>query len=96
MWSGQFLHYHSHHPLNYKINVIKNLLDRGITLAHKSFHKKKYQKNQINFTKKQLPTWIFKFRYKKEIKPSFEKCFHPGGKVGFMPEFMSGSVPCQL
>ena len=39
-----FLHYHSHHPLNYKINVIKNLVHRGITLAHKNFHKENIQK----------------------------------------------------
>ena len=43
MWSEGFLHYHSHHPLNYKINVINNLVDRGITLAHKKFPKENIQ-----------------------------------------------------
>ena len=39
MWPGRFLHLHSHHRLNYKINVINNLFVRGITLAHKNIHK---------------------------------------------------------
>ena len=41
MWAGRFLYDHSRHPLNYEIDVINNLVDRGITLANKSFHKKK-------------------------------------------------------
>ena len=37
--SGRYLNFHSHHPYNYKINVINNLIGRGITLSHKDFHK---------------------------------------------------------
>ena len=37
-WSGRFLNFYSHHPYKYRINVINNLVDRGITLAHKDFH----------------------------------------------------------
>ena len=44
MWSGRFIHYHSHHPLNYNINAINNVVDRGITLAHKNIHKENIQK----------------------------------------------------
>ena len=44
MWSGRFLHYHSHHLLNYKVNVITNLIDRGIALAHKKFHTENIKK----------------------------------------------------
>ena len=38
-WSGRLLNFHSHHPLKYKINIINNLVDRGITLAHKNIKK---------------------------------------------------------
>ena len=55
MWSGRFLHYHSHHSLDYKINVINNLVDRGITLAHKSFYKKTSKKFKSTLLKKNYP-----------------------------------------
>ena len=43
-WSGLLLNFCSHHPLSYKINVINHLVDRGITLAHITFHKENIQK----------------------------------------------------
>lgn len=36
--SGRYLNYHSHHPLNYKVNVINNLVDHAIFLSDDRFH----------------------------------------------------------
>ena len=55
MWSGRFLHYHSHLPLNYKINVINNLVVKGITLAHKSFYNEEIQKIKSILLKNNYP-----------------------------------------
>ena len=41
---GRLLNFFSHHPLNYKTNVINNLVDRGIVLAHITFHKENIQR----------------------------------------------------
>ena len=51
----QFLHYHSHHPLNYKINFINNSVDRGITLAHKSFYKENIQEIKSTLRENNYP-----------------------------------------
>ena len=37
-YSGRLLNFFLHHPLNYKTNVMNNLVDRGIILAHITFH----------------------------------------------------------
>ena len=55
MWSDRFLHYHSHHPLNYKINVINNLVDSGIILAQKNFHKENIQKIKSTLLQNNYP-----------------------------------------
>ena len=39
-WSGHLLNLHSHYPLKYKVNIINNLVDTGITLTQKLLHKK--------------------------------------------------------
>ena len=67
MWSGRFLHYHSHHPLNYKINVINNLVDRGITLAHKNFHKENIQKIKSTLLKNNYPLAFLNSVIKKRL-----------------------------
>ena len=42
--SGRLINFYSHHPLNYKINVIHNLVDKGINLAHKIFRTENIKK----------------------------------------------------
>ena len=74
--SGRLLNFHSHHPLKYKINTINNLVDRGITLAHKSFHTKNIQKIKMTLIKNNYPRKIINSTIKKKIKLSFEKSFH--------------------
>ena len=67
MWSGRFLHYHSHHPLNYKINVINNLIDRGIALVHKKFHTKNTQKIKSTLLKNNYPLAFLNLIIKKRL-----------------------------
>ena len=43
-YSGRIINFFSHHPLTYKINAINNLVDRGITLLHKTFHSENIKK----------------------------------------------------
>ena len=54
-WSGRFLNFHSHHPYKYKINVINNLVDRGITLAHKDFHNENIKNIKSNLITNSYP-----------------------------------------
>ena len=65
-WSGRFLNFHSHHPYKYKINVINNLVDRGITLAHKDFHNENIKKiKSILITNSYPPNLIDSIRRKR-------------------------------
>ena len=66
-WFCRFLHYHSHHPFNYKIYVVNNLVDRGITLAHKSFHKENIQKIKSTLLKNSYPLAFLNFFIKKRL-----------------------------
>ena len=43
-YSGGLLNFFSHHPLNYQTNVINNLVDRGIILAHITFYNENIQR----------------------------------------------------
>ena len=43
-YSVRIINFYSHHPLTYKINAINNLVDRGITLSHKTFHSENLKK----------------------------------------------------
>ena len=43
-YSGRIINFYSHHPHTYKINAINNLVDRGITLSHKTFHSENIEK----------------------------------------------------
>ena len=61
MWSLRFLHYYSHHPLNYKINVINNLIDRGTALSHKKFHTENIQKIKSILLKNNYPLAFLNF-----------------------------------
>ena len=38
--SGRLINYHSNHPLQQKINIVYNLVDRAILLSDKKFHRK--------------------------------------------------------
>ena len=38
-FSGRYINYFSNHPLKYKINIIRNLVDRAILLSDVRFHK---------------------------------------------------------
>ena len=67
IWSGRFLHYHSHHPLNYKINVINNLVDSGITLSDKKFHKENIQKIKSTLLKNNYPLAFLNSVIKKRL-----------------------------
>ena len=67
MWSGRFLHSHSHHPINYKINKIKVLIYRGITLADKSFHKENIQKIKSTLLKNKYPLTFLNSVLKKRL-----------------------------
>lgn len=42
-FSGRYLLYLSHHPLNHKIRTIYSLIDRAILLSHLNFHLKKHR-----------------------------------------------------
>ena len=42
--SGRIINFYSHHPLTYKINAINNLVDKGITLSHKTFRSENIKK----------------------------------------------------
>ena len=53
--TGELLNFHSHHPLNYKINVINNLVDKGITLTHKTFHTENITKIKTILIKNNYP-----------------------------------------
>jgi len=37
-FSGKYLNYHSHHPINHKKDVIFGLIDKIINLSHSQFH----------------------------------------------------------
>jgi len=39
-FSGRYLSFFSHHPLQHKIGIIFNLVDRAILLSHPTFHQK--------------------------------------------------------
>jgi len=39
-FSGRYLSYYSNHPINHKIGIIYNLVERAIKLSHPSFHQK--------------------------------------------------------
>ena len=68
MWSNRFLLlFYSHHSLNYKINVINNLVDRGVTLAHKNFYKEKIQKIKLTLLKNNSPPEDFNSVKKKRL-----------------------------
>ena len=58
---------HSHPPLNYKINVINNLVKKGTTLAHKSFHKENIQKIKSTLFKKNYSHAFLNFVIKKRL-----------------------------
>ncbi|XP_076298582.1 uncharacterized protein LOC143217825 [Lasioglossum baleicum] len=36
-WSGRYVNFHSHHPLQHKIGLVKGLIDRAILLANPEF-----------------------------------------------------------
>ena len=38
--SGRLINYHSNHPLQQKINIVYNLVDRAVLLSDKKFHRK--------------------------------------------------------
>ena len=67
MWSGRFLNYHSHHPLNYKINVINNLIDSGVALAHKKLHTENIKKMKSTLLKNNYPLAFLNFIIKKRL-----------------------------
>ena len=66
--SGQLLNFNSHHPLNYKINVINNLVDKGITLAHKTFHTENINKIKTTLIKNNYPIDFINHVIKKRLK----------------------------
>ena len=67
-FSGRYLNFNSHHPLNNKIAIIYGLVDRAIKLSHKSF-----QKQNILFIKqvlkqKNYPQHLIDLHIKKRLK----------------------------
>ena len=55
-YSGRIINFYSHHPLSYKINAINNLVDRGITLSHKTFHSENIKKIKSILSLNNYPT----------------------------------------
>ena len=76
--SGRLLNFYSHHPLNYKINVINHLVDRRITLAHVTFHKKNIQKIKTIFFNDNYPINFINHVIKNRINHLHKKnaCTH--------------------
>lgn len=54
--SDRILNFHSNHAPKYKINVINNLVDRGILLSSKQFHKDNIEKIKDILSKNCYPT----------------------------------------
>ena len=65
--SDRYLNFHSHHPYNYKINVINNLIDKGITLSRKDFHKENIEKIRSILQKNNYPPNIINPCIKKRL-----------------------------
>ena len=55
-YSGRIINFYSHHPLTYKNNAINNLVDRGITLSHKTFHSENIKKIKSILSINNYPT----------------------------------------
>ena len=66
-FSGRYLNFYSHHPYNYKINVVNNLIDRGITLSQKDFHKENIEKIRSILQKNNYPPSIINLCIKKRL-----------------------------
>ena len=80
--SRRLLNFYSHHPLNYKINVINHLLDRGITLSHITFLKENIQKIKNILLNNNYPTNFINHVIKKRINHLHNKntCTHHPSK----------------
>ena len=64
----------SNHPLKFTSNIFNNLVDRGITLAHKSFHTKNIQKIKMTLIKNNYLRKIIKTRIHEHQKDVYN---HP-------------------
>ena len=80
-YSGRILNFHSHHPLHYKVNLIINLVDRGIILAHKDFHTENIQKIRNILSQNNYLTTMINFAIKHRFNYLSHKASIPGVQV---------------
>ena len=66
-YTGCYINYFSHHPLNQKIGIIYMLVDRAIKLAHKNFHNENLDFVKNILVKNDYPTKIIEKYIKKRI-----------------------------
>ena len=84
-YSGRILNFYSHHPLHYKINVINNLVDRGIILAHKNFHTENLKKIQNILSQNNYPTTIINSTIKHRLNYLLHKASITGPLIHHPP-----------
>ena len=56
-YSGRVLNFTSNHPIQNKVAIIKNLVDRAVCLSHELFHS-----GNLDFVKKSLSIQFLEYR----------------------------------
>lgn len=65
--SGRYINHFSSHPINYKISVINNLVDRGIKLADSCFHESNLECIEITLLQNDYPLEFIKKHVNKRL-----------------------------